>query len=178
MSRVHADQKFMNTSKYDQSVTGPSKMTRIHSENEDYHKASTLSAWLFMKYDKSYKWFRNKSSNRREELRAEYDKDTYEYRFDNYLRKFDKTRKDFEGMSDVIKVAWRDEFEQYEASEREKQMERSASQHGYRVSGKDNLLSGGTYTPNPEEEDAYALLVDIGVPFGSDGEPLGIGWDD
>ena len=70
------------------------------------------------------------------------------------------------------------EFEQYEASEREKQMERSASQHGYRVSGKDNLLSGGTYTPNPEEEDAYALLADIGVPFGSDGEPLGIGWDD
>ena len=129
----------MNTSKYDQSVTGPSKMTRIHSENEDYHKASTLSAWLFMKYDKSYKWFRNKSSNCREELRAEYDKDTYEYRFDNYLRKFDKTRKDFEGMSDVIKAAWRDEFEQYEASEREKQMERSASQHGYRVSGKDNL---------------------------------------
>lgn len=64
------------------------------------------------------------------------------------------------------------------ASEREKQMERSASQHGYRVSGKDNLLSGGTYTPNPEEEDAYALLADIGVPFGSDGEPLGIGWDD
>ena len=50
MSRVHGHNKFMNTTHYDSSVTGPSKMTRIHSPNEDYHKASTLSSWLFVNY--------------------------------------------------------------------------------------------------------------------------------
>ena len=77
MSRViKPGNKFMNTTRYDSSVTGPSKMVRIHSEKEDYHKASTLASWLFMKYDISYKTFRNKSNNRREELRAEYKADT------------------------------------------------------------------------------------------------------
>ena len=66
----------MNTAKYDSSITGVSKMIRIHSENEDYHKARTLSSWLFIKYNMSYKTFRNKSKNRREELRAEFETDT------------------------------------------------------------------------------------------------------
>lgn len=76
MSRVHGHNKFMNTTHYDSSVTGPSKMTRIHSPNEDYHKASRLSSWLFMKYDMSYKTYRNKAKARRDELRAEYNADT------------------------------------------------------------------------------------------------------
>lgn len=76
MSRVHGHNKFMNTTHYDSSVTGPSKMTRIHSPNEDYHKASTLSSWLFMKYNMSYKTYRNKAKARRDESRAEYNADT------------------------------------------------------------------------------------------------------
>lgn len=76
MSRVHGHNKFMNATRYDSSVTGPSKMTRIHSPNEDYHKASSLSSWLFMKYDMSYKTYRNKTKARRDELRAEYNADT------------------------------------------------------------------------------------------------------
>ena len=76
MSRVHGHNKFMNTTHYDSSVTGPSKMTRIHSPNEDYHKASSLSSWLFMKYDMSYKTYRYKAKARRDELRAEYNADT------------------------------------------------------------------------------------------------------
>lgn len=76
MSRVIKPNKFMNTVKYESSVTGPSKMTRIHLENEDYHKAGTLSSWLFMKYDMSYKTYSNKSKKRKDELRAEYVADT------------------------------------------------------------------------------------------------------
>ena len=65
-----------NTPRYDSSVTGPSKMVRIHSPNEDYRKASSLSSWLFMKYDMSYKTYRNKAKARKDELRAEYNADT------------------------------------------------------------------------------------------------------
>lgn len=65
-----------NTPRYDSSVTGPSKMARIHSPNEDYRKASSLSSWLFMKYDMSYKTYRNKAKARKDELRAEYNADT------------------------------------------------------------------------------------------------------
>lgn len=36
-------------------------MFRIHSDHEDFHKASSLSSWLFMKYNISYKTFRQKS---------------------------------------------------------------------------------------------------------------------
>lgn len=66
----------MNVSKYDSSVTSPSKMVRIHADGEDYHKASSLSSWLFIKYDMSYKTYRNKSKARRDELRDEYVNDT------------------------------------------------------------------------------------------------------
>ena len=54
MSRVKKPgNKFMNTTKYDSSVTGPSKAVRIHFEGEDYHKAKTITQWLFVKYDMS-----------------------------------------------------------------------------------------------------------------------------
>ena len=69
MSRVKKPgNKYMNTTKYDSSVTGPSKMIRIHSEGEDYHKAKIIAQWLFVKYDMSYKIYRNKSKNRRESV--------------------------------------------------------------------------------------------------------------
>ena len=51
----------MNTSHYDNSITNPSKMFRIHSDYKDFHEASSLSSWLFMKYNISYKTFRQKS---------------------------------------------------------------------------------------------------------------------
>ena len=77
MSRViKPGNKYMNTTKYDSSVTGPSKMVRIHCDGEDYHKAKTIAQWLFVKYDMSYKTYRNKSKNRRDEMRAEFEADT------------------------------------------------------------------------------------------------------
>lgn len=76
MSRVRKPNRFMNTAKYDSSVTGPSKMIRVHCDGEDYHKATTLSQWLFVKYDMNYKTYRNKSKNRRNELREEFELDT------------------------------------------------------------------------------------------------------
>ena len=77
MSRVvKPKNKFVNTPHYDSSVYGPSKKVRIHHENEDYHKAGTLSQWLFAKYDMNYKTFRSKSKQRRDELRKEYEEDT------------------------------------------------------------------------------------------------------
>lgn len=77
MSRViKPGNKFMNENRYDASITGISKMVRLHREGEDYHKAVTLSQWLFVKYDMSYKTFRNKSKKRRDELRLEYGMDT------------------------------------------------------------------------------------------------------
>lgn len=77
MSRVlKPDNKFVNTVHYDHSVYEPSKIVRIHHKGEDYHKARTLAQWLFVKYDMSYKAFRNKSKNRRDELRKEYETDT------------------------------------------------------------------------------------------------------
>lgn len=77
MSRVRKPgDKFVNTTHYDDSVTNSSKKTRIYVEGEDYHKAKTLSHWLFVKYDMSYMTFRNKSKNRREELREEFTADT------------------------------------------------------------------------------------------------------
>ena len=72
MSRVYGQNKFVNTVRYNPSLTATSKVVRVHSENEDFHKAGTLSAWLFMKYDMSYITFRRKSLARRNELREEY----------------------------------------------------------------------------------------------------------
>lgn len=76
MSRVKPGNKYCNSPPYKESVYGLSKMVRIHWEDEDYHKARTLSHWLFTKYDMSYKTYRNKSKARRDELRAEFRADT------------------------------------------------------------------------------------------------------
>lgn len=76
MSRVFARNKFLNMPKHDNSVYGPSKMIRRHTDNEDYTKARTLRDWLFVKYDMSYKTYRNKSIVSREKLRAEFENDT------------------------------------------------------------------------------------------------------
>ena len=72
MSRVHTDQHFLNIFHKNDSNFGPSKMTRIKGPNPDYRKAATLSSWLFLKYDMSYKAYRRKSANRRQELREEF----------------------------------------------------------------------------------------------------------
>ena len=61
--------------KNDNSVNSRSKIVRIDT-GEDYHKAKTLEQWLFMKYEITYKAYRNKSKNRRNELRAEFEADT------------------------------------------------------------------------------------------------------
>ena len=76
MSRVKAGNKYMNVPKHSPGVAGPSKVVRIHSPSEDYHKAPTLVSWLFMKYDMSYKTFRAKSARRKDVLRQEYAEDT------------------------------------------------------------------------------------------------------
>ena len=66
----------MNVTKHDHTVTDVSPMKRYKGENVDYTKADTLSSWLFLKYDMSYKTYRNKSKNRRDKLREEYMHDT------------------------------------------------------------------------------------------------------
>lgn len=77
MSRVRKPgNKFMNVTKHDQTVADVSPMKRYKGENVDYTKADTLSSWLFLKYDMSYKTYRNKSKSRRNELREEYMHDT------------------------------------------------------------------------------------------------------
>ena len=76
MSRVHTDQHFLNIFHKDDFHFGPSKMTRSKGCNPDYRKAATLSSWLFLKYDMSYKAYRGKSEKRRKELRMEFEKDT------------------------------------------------------------------------------------------------------
>lgn len=77
MSRVNKpNNRFLNMPRHAPSEYAPSKTVRIHTEHEDHTKAKTLSDWLFLKYDISYKTFRNKSKKRREELRAEFTADT------------------------------------------------------------------------------------------------------
>lgn len=73
MSRVRKlKNKYMNSSSYSSYITNTSGKKSIHSETEDCHKCKTLSYWLFVKYDMSYGAYRNRSANRREELRAEF----------------------------------------------------------------------------------------------------------
>lgn len=77
MSRVRKPgNTFMNTTKYSHDVTDIPPMKRYKEKNADYTKAETLSSWLFLKYDMTYKTYRNKSKNRRNELRQEYMDDT------------------------------------------------------------------------------------------------------
>lgn len=83
MSRVHKPNKYMNTSKYEQSITNFKKVKRIHFDGEDYHKATSLTAWLFMKYDLSYKAYRRKSKEVRDSYRKEYIEDIKKQERDN-----------------------------------------------------------------------------------------------
>lgn len=75
MSRVWTGQKHINIAHKSDFCT-VSKMKRLHFKGEDYHKAVSLSQWLFMKYDMLYKTFRRKLKKRRDELKNEYREDT------------------------------------------------------------------------------------------------------
>jgi hypothetical protein len=57
----------------------PIKRSKV--EYTDYTKATSLTSWLFLKYDMTYKQFRNKSKSRRNALREEYKSDTGRYPF-------------------------------------------------------------------------------------------------
>lgn len=76
MSRVHNGQKWMNTTKYPSEITNATKIVHMKGEHPDYTKASSLTDWLFLKYDMTYKQYRNKSKSRRDSLRAEFMEDT------------------------------------------------------------------------------------------------------
>ena len=159
MSRVKPGNKFMNTNKYDSSVTGPSKMVRIHHDGEDYHRATTLSSWLFTKYDMSYKTYRNKSKVRRDELKHEFLMDT-DWSFSRYCKLYNKTETDISNESEIIQQAWRDEYEEWLNMQIGK----------YRLDHRSQQ--------ERDYDEAMAILADCGVPFAPDGTPLGIGWDD
>lgn len=77
MSRVFRGERYVNMPHHDPNITAPSKVVRVHCEGEDYHKATSLTSWLFMKYDMSFKTYRGKSKQRRDELRQEYLRDTH-----------------------------------------------------------------------------------------------------
>lgn len=77
MSRVRKPKnKFVNSVLYENLVYSSSKVTHVHHESDDYYKVKSLSDWLFVKYNISYKTFKNKSKKRRDELRAEFEADT------------------------------------------------------------------------------------------------------
>lgn len=66
MSRAYGGRKGIRASKVKRFIEGPG----------DYTKTRTLTDWLFVKYGISYKTYRNKSPNRRNELRKEFEEDT------------------------------------------------------------------------------------------------------
>lgn len=84
MSRVRKPgNKWGNDIKHTPEEVAPSKIVRKKLEQVDYTKATTLSSWLFLKYDMSYKQYRNKSPKRRQELKEEFLNDTYQARKEN-----------------------------------------------------------------------------------------------
>lgn len=140
--------KYMNTNEYSSSVTAPSKMTRIKGPDADYTKASSLTDWLFLKYDMSYKTYRNKSRNRRLELKEEFLLDTT-WSFQKYCEKYGKTIEDIEKESEIIQCAWHEEYESW--------------------------LSLELYNYYRDDYDlGMQTLADCGVPFTPDGTPIGI----
>jgi len=76
MSRVHTQDKYMNTNKYSSDVTNPTKVIRSKAEEVHPEKAKSLTSWLFLKYNMSYKAYRKKSKERRDALRDEYMQET------------------------------------------------------------------------------------------------------
>ncbi len=149
MSKVRKpNYKYMNTNEYSSSVTAPSKMTHKKGPDADYTKASSLTDWLFLKYDMSYKTYRNKSRNRRLELKEEFLLDTT-WSFEKYCKKYGKTIEDIEKESKIIQCAWHEEYESW--------------------------LSLELYNYYRDDYDeAMQTLADCGVPFAPDGTPLGI----
>lgn len=84
MSRVRKPgNKWGNDIKHTPEEVAPSKIVRKKLEQVDYTKATALSSWLFLKYNMSYKQYRNKSSKRRQELKEEFLNDTYQARKEN-----------------------------------------------------------------------------------------------
>ncbi len=76
MSRVHKPNKWLNMPRhspefYNMSPTERYKGAEVHPE-----KASSLSSWLFLKYDMSYKTFSRKSKARKDALRREFEEET------------------------------------------------------------------------------------------------------
>lgn len=76
MSRVRDNQKYFNVSRKEGFCTGPTKIIRSKGPNANWHNAKTLTSWLFLKYDMSYKKFQGKSKAKRDQLREEYKLDT------------------------------------------------------------------------------------------------------
>lgn len=78
MSRVWGimGEKYVNTVKFDSKTTAPTKVRRSKAEYSDYTKAKTLTSWLYLKYNMSYKTFRRKKPERRSALRDEFLLDT------------------------------------------------------------------------------------------------------
>lgn len=77
MSRVRKpDNKWCNMPKHSSEFYNALPM--IRSKGPDVHpeKAATLSSWLFLKYDMSYKSFSRKSKSRKDALRKEYESET------------------------------------------------------------------------------------------------------
>lgn len=77
MSRVRKPgNKWGNDIKHTPEEIAPSKVVRKKMDKVDYTKATTISSWLFLKYDMSYKTYRNKSPKRRAKLLEEFLQDT------------------------------------------------------------------------------------------------------
>lgn len=156
MSRVRKpNNKYMNTNKYSSSVTAPSKMTHIKGPDADYTKASFLTDWLYLKYDMSYKTYRNKSRNRRLELKGEFLLDTT-WSFEKYCEKYGKTIEEIKKESEIIQCAWHEEYETWLSEELDK----------YYLDNKSQA--------EKDYDEAMQTLADCGVPFAPDGTPLGI----
>lgn len=165
MSRVWPGQKFVNTSHLDKSVLKPK---RLHVEGEDYRKSTKLSDWLFKKYDMSHKTYRNKSFNRRRQLRREFLEDTL-YSFEKYCLRYNKTLDDIADLSPEIQSAWHEEYvgwfdKQVEIYECELQKQ---NRPAYEINNGDL-----------NDEDCMSILAEISVPFNESGEPVGIWSDD
>lgn len=164
MSRVRKPgNKYVNENKYNHSVTDTPKMQRSKAEKTDFTKAKTLSSWLFLKYDMSYKTYRNKSKARRAELREEYLSDTGnptrpDVSFATYLAKYGKIEKDYQQLSESLQLAWKEEYEDWK--------EIVLAQ--YRKKKRYTQMTDGEL----EYEDGMMILAETGVPFGPDGTPF------
>lgn len=77
--------------------------------------------------------------------------------FTSYLLAYGKTEADMLKLSKPMQGAWHDEYRLWQKNSKQEQKRRTSDEI--------------------ERDTCYALLAECGVPFGPDGEPLGIGWD-